>query len=487
MPNVLSIALLAFLPIFVVVSLRNARTGFLLWLVVSPFTVAPIVSLPFLVPDISFDMVAIIALYGGMFLRNEYPHLRGVPTRPLDRWMFIFCAVLGLSLLLFYRPKDASRYLLTITHHFVFPFLFYRLCRYLLIKDRVFDEGLVAEILDRMIFVAAILSLMGIYEGITWIDLLPMKATTFSLAHGGGLRIATGWPRVNGPYSNPETYGTVVALLLFVVLLRTDLLRKEPSGRRSRNRLKVLAILLLLLIPAVAFNLFRSVWLAIVAGLFVRFLVLPERRLRLATIVALCLLVLVVVWPLVTSTRVYSERLSYAGSYLSRIGANRYAFEVVTRNPLIGIGFDRMPKYIEHAIESGRILTYQGVEPAFTIHNAFINLLAENGIIGLLPFVAILSSVLVLCVRHLQAFREQEGKYYGAAFIVFLVVYFVPMLFDRLIYDGKLNNVVFTLFAILVSRLDAFGLGWATRPTGIPVRQAESSSDVVAVVFLHPR
>jgi hypothetical protein len=78
------------------------------------------------------------------------------------------------------------------------------------------------------------------------------------------------------------------------------------------------------------------------------------------------------------------ETLSPAGartddSIVSRTHTNRMALEAFASSPLIGIGSNR---FFSYAVG-------QGSAYANVVHNAFLDVAAEEGLLGLVPFVAI--------------------------------------------------------------------------------------------------
>jgi len=133
---------------------------------------------------------------------------------------------------------------------------------------------------------------------------------------------------------------------------------------------------------AIALTFFRATWIGAILIVIAAFGIRPRRFGRLigvATIVSL--LVLAIAAPL-RSDPEFAGRVSNTANVNARLATYATGLEIFERDPLNGIGFSRFAKGVNEV----PVVTVGGEEAIPYAHNSYIWLLAEQGLIGALPF-----------------------------------------------------------------------------------------------------
>jgi O-antigen ligase len=179
--------------------------------------------------------------------------------------------------------------------------------------------------------------------------------------------------RIGGQAGNPNNLGfnLVVGIPVALSLLYTA---------RSYLAKAVLAGASLFMLFGIGATLSRSAMLAIpVMGVLFVLRFRPTQLIRVAIPVALLASAGVLFMPDAVADRIAT--LSPTGarqddSIISRVGTNTLALRAFAENPLIGIGQQRFLGYaIEHGLPSANV-----------VHHAWLEVAAEQGLLGLVPF-----------------------------------------------------------------------------------------------------
>jgi hypothetical protein len=445
------------LPIYVFLALGNPSKAFLLWVLLSPISNTPLFELGPLgvgpwVPSLTFDRIAIGALLVSLILRGELKRPISSGFNRLERWMIVFISVLTVELLFTYRPKDATRMFLTIFDFFVIPFWGYYFAKILMVEKWTFNKKFFNNFLAIAVVCGFYLALMGIYEGLTLIDLLPGPINEYTIAHGGGLRARTGLPRVNGPFINPETFGVVLSMIFFILVYKARINSHLSQGNNIFDKIKYSVVTITILI-GIWFNMFRSIWLGLFFGLVWQFILIREVRSKWIFIAMLVSPIMIIILANIGSSNIYENRIGVTSTFYDRLGAYLYCLRAFAQNPIIGIGFGRLPKYIEHAFESGDIIYVEGSRAASYAHNTFLSLLAENGIIGLVPYIFILYSIVKIIKSNYSHSLNYFEKNWIVTVVSIFLAYLVPLFFDKTGYYPKVNNLFFIIIGMMVGSM----------------------------------
>ena len=218
------------------------------------------------------------------------------------------------------------------------------------------------------------LGLSGIAEKVTGYSLAPLS---------GGvprLDVQLGIVRVAGPYNVPELY----ALMLTICLAGT--LYWMRSGPRRTLVPGLVACLSIL--AGIGLTLFRAGWLAAVITIAVMLGAGARRSGRWLRIGAGGGVVVLLALLVFGRNEVVATRLGDTGNVYGRLGAYAQSIEMFTERPLFGVGVGRF--YAEQQLREDIVVG--GIRSVEQAHSSFMAVLVEQGIAGILPFLAVLAA-----------------------------------------------------------------------------------------------
>jgi putative inorganic carbon (hco3(-)) transporter len=257
--------------------------------------------------------------------------------------------------------------------------------------------------------------------------LVPLIAGLVQMATGSGSR-GQGVVRITGSFLHPNTFG----FFLVMVLLMAYPLRRYVS-RRTRWLLDALMVVCAV---ELAFTYSRGSWIVLAAGLLV-VAVLAERRLFLLLPAVVAGVYLFVPSVVARVSDLASEdtvggrpgnSASWRLAYLEDLLANSEGLTV------FGIG----PKMADR-------LTLSGRPP----HNDAIRMFLENGIVGLILYLAFLVGLVLVARRALRVLRSGFDRGLAVGFAATLVAFLLDSMGANLITQFVLLIYVLALAAIV--------------------------------------
>jgi O-antigen ligase len=108
-----------------------------------------------------------------------------------------------------------------------------------------------------------------------------------------------------------------------------------------------------------------------------------------------------------------------------------------TKSPIFGIGLSNL-----------RDILGEKLGNANNAHNSYITLFTELGLVGFIPFVAIMVSLIRLGLRLCHRGRLPRDRLRGAAFVAILVAYLMPGFFANTLL-GTLDFSTLYMFVLL--------------------------------------
>jgi O-antigen ligase len=222
-----------------------------------------------------------------------------------------------------------------------------------------------------MAVAGAILGAIGVAERVFGFELASLS--------GGSERIddLAHVVRIAGPYSVPEVYACVLLVCLAGTLWWT-LVRGSLS-----YPLGIAAVSLQLL--GLALTLYRAAWigalLIVIAALGLR----PGRVFRAVGVSLAAALFLYFGYTQLQTNRTFENRLQNTENIKGRFAVYGQGVELFERHPLTGVGVGQFGP----AQEEVQVTVVGGVEAVTSPHSTPLGLLAEQGILGFLPLLAI--------------------------------------------------------------------------------------------------
>ncbi|MEA2391936.1 MAG: hypothetical protein QOK31_2045 [Solirubrobacteraceae bacterium] len=218
-----------------------------------------------------------------------------------------------------------------------------------------------------------------------------------------------------GTFTQPNSLGG------FLVLLAPFALGAGLAARRGR----LIPLAVLLLVSVGIYETFsRGAMLGLAA---VPFVFLRGRRLLL--VVPLVLVGVLVVTPGLVTERFATANQS-GGDLATRQDFWNAGIHIWSGNPIAGAGLGAFPDAYAHARLPGKqFLPDSVLEPPPHAHNLFIQMLAEQGILGLLALLAVLG-VAVRMALELRRHVERWVRVLGSAMLAALVAFLIHNMFD---------------------------------------------------------
>jgi O-antigen ligase len=431
----------------VVFFLLSPLNGLVAWSFFAPFFDTVIfLNIGSLIPQLTFNRFFFFAILVLYFFSKRAENSALPPEKGrIEKYMLLFALVFIAEIYLHYRPKDGTRNAIGFFESFVGPFILFSMARYYVRSWRSVDK-----ILNALLAMGFVLALMGIYEQITKIDLLNFLPVSEDVPEGlQGLRGEEHWVRSNGAFPTPESYGITLAMLFFVGLYKlktADLGQGEPVIKRT-----LLLVVISVIAVGVFCSMFRNIWLGVMVGLLIASILRPGKKfVRTASLVAVFLGLLLFMKVISGGSNLATGRVFVKETMYSRIGSFNIAFQAFRENPLFGLGYNQFEQYAKNHTED---LAYKDVRAAKQAHNTFLSALAENGIIGFIPFLlfwlAVVRSAAEL-YRKAGAGREKDLTLTLLSCAAALIT---PWFFERTGYYAPLNNVFFLILGTVAGVL----------------------------------
>ncbi len=240
-----------------------------------------------------------------------------------------------------------------------------------------------------VILVTLALSLLGIYQLVTgnylqdFFGLAMVKMDSFS---------GSATPRLGGPINAPNMWGQTVVSVIALVIFRII---------HERGMVKLFAALVLGVLLYVTLNTYsRGAYLALAVVLLLIFFVFEDKFSPMVVIAVIGLMILVI--PLIPAN--YTERFKSLLALTSSDENSIYqdeslrgrSSELLTglsmfkSSPLLGIGaLNYKPNYQKFSQNIGIELRAEPRDP----HSLYVQLLAENGLLGFLAFIGVIASL----------------------------------------------------------------------------------------------
>lgn len=411
--------------------------GLVLWSFFAPlFDTVIILKIGNLIPQLTFNRIFFFSLLVLYFFSKRQENMVALPEKGiLEKAMLLFAVVFVIEIYLHYRPKDGTRNMIGFFEGFIGPFILFMTARYYVRTWRSVDK-----VFNALLAMGFFLALIGIYEQITRIDLLNFSPPMEGMPEGlTGLREEEHWVRSNGSFGTPESYGITLAMIFFVGLYK---LKTIPFRQGDPFFPRFLLIGVVIVLSAGIFcSMFRNIWLGVLAGLFVAAWARPGKR---AGAIGLILVVFVAAMLLGKLGGTFSsERFLLKETMYSRIGAYKIAFQAFRQNPLFGIGYSAFEQYAKNYQED---MAYKDVVAAKQAHNTFLSVLAENGIIGFIPFIFFWIAVLRSATDLYRKAGNEREKELSITLLSVAAALITPWFFERTGYYASLNNVFFLIF-----------------------------------------
>jgi O-antigen ligase len=307
-----------------------------------------------------------------------------------------------------------------------------------------------ATSMERAIQLAGALTLAGVIMAMVG---LAGKMLGFELASrtGGTLQgvaaatadVGSGAFRLTGPYTNGPMYA-----MSLLVCLAAALLWVQARGReRWLPGNAAIAVILL----AITFSFFRAAWigafLVIVAAIGIR----PGRFHRAVVVAVILGLAALVLSAPLQSSEEFTSRATNADNVSIRFSTWLTGIELFTRHPLFGVGFTR---FTEAKKEVDDPIEVAGITSDPFPHSSFNAVLAEQGLVGIIPFLLIAIAVLRIARSLGRSAREREDVLVYSCVVGAAFAYLVMSTSLTMLAESAATAFFAVLLGVASARLD---------------------------------
>lgn len=316
------------------------------------------------------------------------------------------------------------------------------------------EEGGVRRVLPWFVVAGTTLGALGIAETIGGFQLA-------SLA-GGVPRIdpLINAVRISGPYAVPEVYALVLVSCLAATLLWIRL--------KGRSAYVVGGLVVALQSAALYLTYFRAAWIAglivVVGCLAIR----PHRGAQTAMALGLTLAVGYVAFvELRQTSTTFATRVNDTQNISGRLAGYQQGFELWRDSPVFGVGVGQYAKKVVNV----PAVAVSGVEGVTDPHSSFMQVLVEQGVVGLTVFLSALATVALLIRGLARRARSLPDDMLVNTLRAAALGYLVMSLGLAMIPYGPSNAFIAVLLGLGAGRLD-------TLRSGEPSPDSQSSDRV---------
>lgn len=425
----------------VIATVASAEFGLLLFLFITYTRFSDLAIDLYNAPSVAkfFVGVLIVAIFIRWVLLNERPDDWQVPTVLLALYGFV-----GFLSLLY--AQDSSRVLATLSDY---------------VKDALIALVIVVLLKRGPAFRRVMWTLLTIGLFLGALSVFQYVTGTFSANYGGFAKAefhniagSTSGYRLTGPIGDANFFGQIIVVLIPIAIER--MLHERKVG------LKILAALVgVLCTLTVIFTFSRGAFLAAVVGMAFLFLIYPPRALQLVVFIGLGIIMMTFI-PSTYYDRILtledlipnqSGKIDVWSDTAIQGRANHLltGWAMFRANPIFGIGLSNAStRYPEFSKEVG--LAPSGSNR--TLHNLYLEVMAETGIVGLTVFLALVWYAIRCAVIARRKFLEVAQSDYAhlatglaVAFITYLVsALFIHAAFPRYFY--LLLGIMYSLPAV---------------------------------------
>lgn len=364
-------------------------------------------------PSITFERTMIVLLTGVVFIKTD------ISSGPkINRFALLLMAIFFLSILY------AAMRSMPVYQKFSFQMLIdaYALAFmvFYLATKLFFQRINLEKNLWIFLMVGAYVASIGIVEFVFRYDLFPSEV---------GLRETDLYVRANGPFASSETFGLFLGLCLFTAIYLKEIRQEKWNFKEILS--------MLIIIGGIACSMNRGITISALCAFAFPYVATVRRQILLAAVSAFLFLCIFLLFPYISESDFYQDRIANFENIATRLSANLSAYAMIKDHPIAGVGLNN---FAEFASRNEYNLFFEGYSRPTTIHNAFLDVTAEMGFLGLVTFCGLMLSV-VLCLIQCRKYHV-DGRL--TAFSVF-IMFLLPFFNDNLTKDSA-GNYLFAIF-----------------------------------------
>ena len=253
--------------------------------------------------------------------------------------------------------------------------------------------------------------------------------------------------RLSGPFRDHGALYHIMMIAFFIAL--SDSLCNEAFLAKSRAlplRGKWFILCLSPIIVLLTWT--RGYWVGFLMGIWV-FLFLARPMIRFSSKLLATGLVLMLVPLAVISVKAVDpveemgRRAGNSDTIYGRIATWSLVIQEGLKHPVFGIGLNNTRELLAR-----KTAQFEGIKEYSSVHNSFLALFAEQGIIGLFAYLAIVASITLMGLRLYRMGTHSQDQWRGVTVIAIMVAYLIPALFASTLHTPETGKSVF-LYALM--------------------------------------
>lgn len=391
-----------------------------LYIIIVPFSSDKLKILGASVPgDIILGLIFIIFLVNLVIDRHSINDYKRWIHNFLRDYLNVFMLVLSLIMLISVSYSLNRKLAFTETMRFVSYFVLYIIIRYAIKEKTVYKKMLEAYIL-----ISSALSVFGIYQYFTGYGM--DKYFISNNNYGARVKIAA-------TLGNPNSYAAYLMLCVFPVIL---LLIKE-----TRKKYKILYLLsACLIVSNIILTFSRNAIIGLAIGCIILILLYSWKLIYAAGPLGAILLIIPQV-----RTRIF--QIGDKSQNTSRIKLWEAALMMFKEHPVKGVGNGNFITQYYYYINRYTWLKYGGLE-YYPCHNSYLKIASELGIIGTIPFLGMIVTMIVKVKRFISDVKDSYFQHFYIGFFASLIAFLFMSISDNLFFVPKTTTYLWLLIAI---------------------------------------
>ena len=246
--------------------------------------------------------------------------------------------------------------------------------------------------------------------------------------------------RLGGPFREEGVFYIVLTAGYIISLLDACVSQSLPQMKPMLPR-SIRCFVLGLAPVIILLTWERGNWVGFLMGVWgfvllgYRLLNLPRKIVFLGLVLTL-MPILVIGAVMLTPEEVITERVGRTKSISGRLETWRVTIEIGLKHPVLGIGFNNSGEaLLENVLKSG------GVNYV-SAHNSYLALFAEQGIVGLSIYLAMIASIILTGMRLYSSSVRVQDRWRGVAVIAMMISHLAPALFASKLHLPRPWNTI---------------------------------------------
>lgn len=370
---------------------------------------------------IAFLIIILFAVKTLLFKDRKISIMRFKDTISSNRFWIIIAVYVAACLLSFTKSINIKASIDEMMRFLSYIFLFY------IIINEFKDSKYIYRILSFFAISCSFAVLFGILQAFTGIGLDP----AFNVEQYFGVS-----RRIGSTMYNPNNFASFIMLVSYPVLMISLYIKQ-----------KKFKVFLLILFGLLSVNLLltfsREGWIGYVIGFVAMALIYNKKLLYFLIVLPLSLLVGSI------RERVLSTFDFTVYYNMSRIKLWLTGLVMIRDNPILGVGMGNSIYWYDRVTDR-----YHELRAGFTmypLHNSYIKVEAETGILGILSFLATLYYILSRSLKVYRKALDPVLKGLSGGFFVSCIGYLFMNFFDNCLFDPQTAVFFWLIFALITA------------------------------------